>query len=57
MRRPPHQRAALAVWGISDGDHIALKNVIYRLRHKMEPDPCRPHFIFTVPGGYTFQPD
>ena len=46
-----------AVWGISDGDHIALKNVIYRLRHKIEPDPCQPHFILTAPGGYTFKPD
>jgi DNA-binding response OmpR family regulator len=46
-----------AVWGISDGDHIALKNVIYRLRHKMEPNPGEPYFIVTVPGGYSFQPD
>jgi len=46
-----------AVWGISDGDHIALKNVIYRLRHKIEPDPCQPRYVMTVPGGYTFRPD
>jgi DNA-binding response OmpR family regulator len=41
----------------SGGDSILLKNLIYRLRHKIELDPHQPHYILTVAGeGYTFQP-
>lgn len=46
------------VWGYAGGgDSAALKNIVYRLRHKIEPDPSRPRYIQTVAGeGYTFQP-
>jgi DNA-binding response OmpR family regulator len=45
------------VWGYADNDdNSLLKNVIYRLRRKIEPDPAQPSYIVTVPGvGYTFQ--
>ena len=45
------------VWGYSgSGDGVLLKNVVYRLRHKIEPNPAQPIYIVTVPGaGYAFQ--
>jgi two-component system response regulator RegX3 len=44
------------VWGYSGGgDSIVLKNVVYRLRRKIEPDPSQPRYVQTVPGeGYVF---
>lgn len=46
------------VWGYTGGgDSALLKNLVYRLRRKLEPDPCQPRYIQTVAGeGYTFQP-
>jgi len=46
------------VWGYSGGgDGALLKNLVYRLRRKIEPDPRQPCFIQTVAGeGYTFLP-
>jgi DNA-binding winged helix-turn-helix (wHTH) protein len=46
------------VWGYTDStDASLLKYVIYRLRHKIEPDPKHPCYIQTVPGeGYMFDP-
>jgi DNA-binding response OmpR family regulator len=46
------------VWGhTGNGDNILLKNVIYRLRRKIENNPSDPRFLQTVPGeGYTFRP-
>ncbi len=45
------------VWGYSgDGDKTLLKNVVYRLRRKLESDPARPRYILTEPGaGYKFR--
>lgn len=45
------------VWGhYGNGDSILLKNAIYRLRRKLEPNPTQPRFIHTEPGiGYRFQ--
>ncbi len=42
------------VWGYEGGgDSVLLKNVVYRLRRKIEPDPSQPRYIQTVPGeGY-----
>jgi len=42
------------VWGFETVDSAELKNVVYRLRRKIEPDPAHPRTIQTVPGGYIF---
>jgi DNA-binding response OmpR family regulator len=44
------------VWGYSsETDNTMLKNVIYRLRRKIEQDPANPQVIQTVVGvGYKF---
>ncbi|MCL5611443.1 MAG: response regulator transcription factor [Chloroflexi bacterium] len=43
------------VWG-AGGDVAVLKNVVYRLRKKMEMDSGKqPYLIQTWPGGYSFQ--
>jgi len=46
------------VWGYTGGgDTVLLKNLVYRLRRKIEPDPSQPRYIQTVTGaGYSFQP-
>ena len=39
----------------SAGDPTTLKNLVYRLRHKIEADPTHPHYVHTVAGvGYRF---
>jgi DNA-binding response OmpR family regulator len=41
------------VWGAEGGDRDMLRQVIHRLRAKIEPDPSSPIYIETVPGiGY-----
>ena len=42
------------VWGYaSEADNTMLKNVVYRLRRKIESDPSDPQFVQTVVGaGY-----
>jgi two-component system response regulator MtrA len=42
------------VWGyIGEADNTMLKNVVYRLRRKIETDPANPKIIQTVSGaGY-----
>jgi DNA-binding response OmpR family regulator len=42
------------VWGYTgEVDNTMLKNVVYRLRRKLEADPANPKIIQTVPsGGY-----
>ena len=43
------------VWGPSGGDRKMLKQLIYRLRRKIEPDMDRPIYIQTVSNlGYIF---
>ncbi len=46
------------VWGYQgDGDSNLLKNVVYRLRRKLETDLDNPSLILTDPGvGYKFHP-
>lgn len=45
-----------SIWGgYGNGDQILLKNVVYRLRKKIEEDPSRPRFLQTGQGGYSFQ--
>lgn len=45
------------VWGYyGNGDSNLLKNVVYRLRRKIDPDPSNPRFIHTESGvGYKYQ--
>jgi DNA-binding response OmpR family regulator len=47
------------VWGPGySGEHQLVKQFIYRLRSKLEPDPSDPEYILTVRGsGYTFEED
>lgn len=41
------------IWGPQGGDRTMLKQLVYRLRAKIEPIPSEPRFIETVPGvGY-----
>lgn len=45
------------IWGYSDSDNTVVKNVIYRLRRKLEEDADHPHYIHSILGeGYMFQP-
>ena len=60
MSRPGHVFSAEgiveSIWGgYDDGDQVLLKNVVYRLRRKIEADPSRPLLVQTGPGGYCFQ--
>ena len=45
------------VWGYhGEGNSHLLKNLVYRLRRKIEPDPNHPLYLHTEPGvGYRFQ--
>ncbi|GAB4453426.1 MAG: response regulator transcription factor [Anaerolineae bacterium] len=41
------------VWGPEGGDRTMLKQLVHRLRAKIEPDPSSPTYVETVPGvGY-----
>ncbi|MBE7471491.1 MAG: DNA-binding response regulator [Anaerolineae bacterium] len=43
------------VWGAEGGDRDMLRQLVRRLRGKIEPDPTRPVYIETVAGlGYGF---
>jgi DNA-binding response OmpR family regulator len=45
-----------SIWGgFGNGDQVLLKNVVYRLRKKIEIDPSRPALLQTWQGGYSFQ--
>jgi DNA-binding response OmpR family regulator len=46
------------VWGYSgDKDKELARNLVRRLRSKLEPDPKNPEFLVTVPGaGYVLLP-
>jgi DNA-binding response OmpR family regulator len=59
MGRPMHVFSAeeiiQSIWGGYDsGDHVLLKNVVYRLRKKIEADPGNPLLLQTGQGGYSF---
>jgi DNA-binding response OmpR family regulator len=60
MSRPGHVFSAediiQAIWGgYGSGDQVLLKNVVYRLRRKIEADPSHPVFLQTWQRGYSFQ--
>ncbi len=45
------------IWGYvgEKESSVLLKNVIYRLRRKIEPDPSNPRYLLAAPGGgYVF---
>jgi DNA-binding response OmpR family regulator len=45
-----------SIWGgYGNGDTVLLKNVVYRLRKKIEADPSHPVHLQTWQGGYSFQ--
>lgn len=44
-----------SIWGPGGADRAMLKQLVYRLRQKIEDDPAQPAYIQAVPGvGYTF---
>lgn len=60
MSRPgyvfPAEEIIQTVWG-AEGDVVLLKNVVYRLRKKLEEEAGDNHLIKTWPGGYSFVED
>ncbi|MGH2521046.1 MAG: winged helix-turn-helix domain-containing protein, partial [Anaerolineales bacterium] len=54
----PFERLTAHVWGYQGlGDRQLLKQLVHRLRQKVERDPAEPRYIITVPGvGYMLQP-
>jgi DNA-binding response OmpR family regulator len=45
-----------SVWGPSGGDRIMLKQLVYRLRKKIEKNPSDPLYLKTISGvGYSFE--
>jgi DNA-binding response OmpR family regulator len=42
------------VWGMEQADLALLKNVVYRLRKKLEEETGESQLILTRPGGYSF---
>lgn len=60
MGRPGYMFSAedivQSIWGGYDsGDQVLLKNVVYRLRKKIEAEPANPVLLQTGPRGYCFQ--
>jgi DNA-binding response OmpR family regulator len=48
----PTERLLLHVWGAGgSGDRQLLKQLVHRLRQKVEPVPDTPELVLTVPGG------
>ena len=47
------------IWGYAaEGDRSTLKNVVYRVRRKIEADPAQPRIILTVGNaGYKLTPE
>ena len=60
MSRPGYvfttEEIVQSIWGgYGDGDQVLLKNVVYRLRKKIEAAPSHPTLLQTWPGGYAFR--
>ena len=53
----PAERLLLHVWGGRlEGDRQALKQLVHRLRQKLEPDPAAPVYLVTETGeGYRLE--
>ena len=59
MSRPAHVFSAddvvQSIWGgYGSGDQVLLKNVVYRLRRKIEADPSHPLLLQIGHGGHSF---
>ena len=54
----PLERLTSHVWGYRGlGDRQLLKQLVHRLRRKIEVDPASPRYLVTVPGvGYALYP-
>jgi DNA-binding response OmpR family regulator len=51
----PVDNLIAVIWGPYGADRAMLKQLVYRLRRKIEDDPSNPLYLETVPGvGYTF---
>jgi two-component system, OmpR family, KDP operon response regulator KdpE len=52
-----HEQILRLVWGIdSSGNAEYIHSYIWRLRHKLEPDPLEPIYLINDPGvGYRFE--
>ena len=51
----PNEAIINHVWGPDGGDRDMLRQLVRRLRSKIEPDPANPVYIETVPSlGYGF---
>jgi DNA-binding response OmpR family regulator len=55
----PSERLLSHVWGSrSSGDRQLLKQLVHRLRQKIEADAAEPRYLMTVAGvGYAFRPE
>ena len=53
------ERILVHVWGNrGGGNRHLLKQLVHRLRHKLEPDPAKPGILKTVPNaGYLLDPE
>jgi len=53
------ERLLVHVWGSrGSGDRQLLKQLVHRLRHKIEPDPAHPRYLTTESGaGYRLRTD
>lgn len=51
----PNEAIINHVWGAEGADRDMLRQIVRRLRSKIEPDPANPIYIETIPGlGYGF---
>lgn len=57
-RTQPTDRLTTYVWGYQGmGDRQLLKQIVHRLRQKIEVDPAEPRYLLTVAGmGYVLRP-
>jgi two-component system KDP operon response regulator KdpE len=53
-----HRHLLKEVWGMAFAEHTHyLRVYMAQLRHKLEADPARPHYLLTEPGvGYRMRP-
>ncbi len=49
----PNETLITHIWGVAGGDRVMLKQLVHRLRQKIEPNPATPTYLENVPGvGY-----